>query len=202
MPKVSNEHKQERRDQIMLAAAKCFSEKGFHACSMQDICHEAELSPGAVYSYFQGKEQIIQSMVESSKARQDEVFARLNIETGSVRAAIGQLKDFYFGQISTEPEAITCMRMDLMLVTEGLTDMKLMQLYQGVVGKLVDTMAELLRQGKVNGELKPDVDETAAAQALYALHQGLIAQVLIQQTVDMKAYHGVLDAMIDGLFNN
>ncbi len=33
--------------------------KGFHQTTIQDICREAELSPGAVYRYFESKDEII-----------------------------------------------------------------------------------------------------------------------------------------------
>ena len=52
MPKVSEAHVEARKQQIMDAAKTCFSRQGFHQTSIQDICREAELSPGAVYRYF------------------------------------------------------------------------------------------------------------------------------------------------------
>ena len=59
MPKVTQAHIDARRKQIIEAAQACFSRQGFHQTSIQDICKEAELSPGAVYRYFPGKVQII-----------------------------------------------------------------------------------------------------------------------------------------------
>lgn len=56
MPKVSDAHLEARREQILDAAEACFSREGFHQTSMQDICREAELSPGAVYRHFSSKE--------------------------------------------------------------------------------------------------------------------------------------------------
>ena len=61
MPKVLPQYLETRRQQIIDAAAACFARSGFHRTTMQDICNEAELSPGAVYRYFQSKEDIIQA---------------------------------------------------------------------------------------------------------------------------------------------
>jgi AcrR family transcriptional regulator len=55
MPKVTEAHLEARRQQILDAALACFSRRGFHQSTMQDICQEAELSPGAVYRYFRSK---------------------------------------------------------------------------------------------------------------------------------------------------
>jgi AcrR family transcriptional regulator len=62
MPKVSEEHLAARRRQILDAALVCFSRTGFHQTSMQAIFEESGLSPGAVYRYFKGKEEIVQAI--------------------------------------------------------------------------------------------------------------------------------------------
>ncbi len=59
MPKVSDAHRESRREQILLAAWKCFSRNGFHSTSMADVIREAGLSAGAVYLYFRSKDDII-----------------------------------------------------------------------------------------------------------------------------------------------
>lgn len=59
MPKVSDAHRESRREQILLAAWKCFSRNGFHSTSMADVIRESGLSAGAVYLYFRSKDDII-----------------------------------------------------------------------------------------------------------------------------------------------
>ena len=59
MPKVTEAHRESRREQILLAAWKCFSRNGFHSTSMADVIKEAGLSAGAVYLYFKSKDEII-----------------------------------------------------------------------------------------------------------------------------------------------
>jgi TetR/AcrR family transcriptional regulator, transcriptional repressor of aconitase len=66
MPKVSEEHLVARRRQILDAALVCFSRSGFHQTSMQDIFNESGLSPGAVYRYFKGKDEIVQAIAEET----------------------------------------------------------------------------------------------------------------------------------------
>jgi AcrR family transcriptional regulator len=58
------EYLEQRRRQILEAAAARFGDQGFHQTSMQDICEAAELSPGAVYRYFKGKEEIIDAICD------------------------------------------------------------------------------------------------------------------------------------------
>jgi AcrR family transcriptional regulator len=59
MPKVTEEHRASRRDQILHAALRCFAEHGFHASSMADIITASGLSAGAIYLYFNSKSDIL-----------------------------------------------------------------------------------------------------------------------------------------------
>ena len=47
--------KEQRRRQIQEAAKYLFIKKGFTSSTIEDIANRAELSPGAIYSYFKSK---------------------------------------------------------------------------------------------------------------------------------------------------
>jgi AcrR family transcriptional regulator len=65
MPRVTQEHLDNRRRQILDAATVCFARKGFHATSMPDIFGEVGLSAGAIYRYFPSKQAIIEELLHS-----------------------------------------------------------------------------------------------------------------------------------------
>ena len=54
--------RERRRQQIIVAAKRVFSEKGFNRATMEDIAHEAELSPGTLYLYFKNKDELYASL--------------------------------------------------------------------------------------------------------------------------------------------
>ncbi len=54
--------KQRRRRDIIDAARKIFSVKGFNSATMEEIATEAELSPGTLYLYFKNKEELHTSL--------------------------------------------------------------------------------------------------------------------------------------------
>ena len=54
--------KERRRQQIMVAAKRVFSDRGFNKATMEDIAQEAELSPGTLYLYFKNKEELYASL--------------------------------------------------------------------------------------------------------------------------------------------
>jgi len=66
MPKISEERRQARRDQILAASWKCFSRRGIQSTSMEDIVREANLSFGAVYLYYKSKDELILAAFSSA----------------------------------------------------------------------------------------------------------------------------------------
>jgi len=58
VPKVSQQHRDARREQILDAALACFATRGFQRTSMADIIAESGLSAGAIYGHFEGKQQL------------------------------------------------------------------------------------------------------------------------------------------------
>ena len=54
--------KERRRQQIIIAAKRVFSQKGLNKTTMEDIAKESELSPGTLYLYFKNKEELYASL--------------------------------------------------------------------------------------------------------------------------------------------
>ena len=59
MPKVTDEYRIAKREEIADAALRAFRRKGFQGASMADIIAESGLSAGAIYGHFASKGDII-----------------------------------------------------------------------------------------------------------------------------------------------
>jgi AcrR family transcriptional regulator len=68
MPRITEERREARREQILDAARACVLERGLEAVSMEMIIARSGLSTGAVYRYFKGKDEIIAAAVTSAAA--------------------------------------------------------------------------------------------------------------------------------------
>jgi AcrR family transcriptional regulator len=66
MPKISDERRAARREQILNAAWTCFQREGLQAATMEDIIRASGLSAGAVYGYFASKDDLILAAVTTS----------------------------------------------------------------------------------------------------------------------------------------
>jgi AcrR family transcriptional regulator len=64
VPKIADEARTARRDQIIAAAAGCFARAGYHATTMADIAGAAGVSKGTPYLYFPGKEALFIALYE------------------------------------------------------------------------------------------------------------------------------------------
>jgi AcrR family transcriptional regulator len=57
---------QARRDQILEAAARLFSERGYHATSMRDIGEATGMLAGSLYAHIDGKEDLLFGIVQQA----------------------------------------------------------------------------------------------------------------------------------------
>lgn len=69
MPKVSAEHKQRRRAQILEAAQRAFARHGFEGATVARLEEETGLSRGAIFSYFENKDDLFVAVVSQSSDR-------------------------------------------------------------------------------------------------------------------------------------
>jgi TetR/AcrR family transcriptional regulator, cholesterol catabolism regulator len=82
-----------RREELLAAAAKIFSARGYEGASLREICAAAGILPGSMYHYFRSKEDLFVSVHAEGFRRLNEVVDRaLEGETDPwrrIEAAIG-----------------------------------------------------------------------------------------------------------------
>ncbi len=74
MPKVSEEHKAERRTQILDGARRSFSRHGYEGATVALLEEEIGLSRGAIFNYFPNKESIFVALAVESNTRLTEIW--------------------------------------------------------------------------------------------------------------------------------
>jgi AcrR family transcriptional regulator len=66
MARDSDAHLEARRQSILAAATKLFTQKGIAAATMAEIAEEAGISPGAIYRYFENKDELARGCMNHS----------------------------------------------------------------------------------------------------------------------------------------
>lgn len=74
MPKVSEEHKGRRREEILEAAQRVFARHGFEGATVARLEEETGLSRGAIFSYFESKDALFVDVVRRSSGRLVEIW--------------------------------------------------------------------------------------------------------------------------------
>ena len=96
--------RERRRQQIIVAAKRVFSEKGYSKATMEDIAREAELSPGTLYLYFKNKDELYASLslriLQYLNIRLEDVKREKDVEP---RKKIAAIKEALFDVYQFDP---------------------------------------------------------------------------------------------------
>src|SRR5262249_729393 len=90
-----------RRREILDAALYCFRRRGFHQATMQEICAEANMSPGALYRYFSSKADIIAAIAEDERREADLALQRAG-DSGALIDGLCALAQGFFEKMAGE----------------------------------------------------------------------------------------------------
>ncbi|MFI6998801.1 TetR/AcrR family transcriptional regulator [Nocardia sp. NPDC050175] len=182
MPRVSEEHLERRRQQILDAARLCFARKGFHETSMQDVFAESELSAGAVYRYFKSKDEIIGAL-----ATQTTVSLRA-LMTELIRVDPLPPPDRLVESLAEHLVANSGPESPLRLVPQAwalaLVDPEAAEYVKEAIRGIRDCWYEYTERMRDAGWLPADTDIHAVATAIMGVLPGFILQHLIIGDID------------------
>lgn len=201
MPKVTEEHIEARRRQILSAALRCFARQGFHRTTMQDIFREADLSPGAVYSYFKGKDELIAAIIGATMGFIAESVAvmgeplpdgRLRRPSEAFGDLIARYREFDLGTVEERA------RIFPHLVGEQQRDPQLNAAVRAGIELLRGRFETLTRAAQERGELDPTIDAEQFSRLPISLLQGLLIQLGVYgDALDFDAYASAAMALLD-----
>jgi AcrR family transcriptional regulator len=194
MPKVSPEHLEARRQQILDAALTCFDRAGFHGASMQDVFEEAGLSTGAVYRYFSSKEDIVVALAAQRHTKEAALIDEA-LQVDDPRAALHRLADLYFEWL-VDPDEQRRRRIGVQIWAEAVHNERLRAAVQAGADQR-RLLTGLLEKAKQQNLLEPAADVEAMTRVYLALFQGFLIQQAWQPDLDVAPYLGQLHLIID-----
>lgn len=88
---MSAEKVQTKKELIMEAGLKMFSQKGFHKTKIEEIALEAGIGKGTVYEYFKSKEQLFKEIIREEMALFDQAIREGIIKKSNTREKLKEL---------------------------------------------------------------------------------------------------------------
>jgi AcrR family transcriptional regulator len=182
--KVTEARVEARRGQILEAASVCFSRKGFHQTTMQDISREAGLSPGALYSYFESKEDIVSASGEQALGTIASLIQEVKAESHHPMQALALLGQFiYQHMLSTEKVADA--QLNLEIYSEMSRSERLRTSVRDQIRLWRQSMAELIGEAQRTQAIASDMDPEGVAMTAIVLLEGLwLCNVLAPGEID------------------
>ncbi|MEU6218605.1 TetR/AcrR family transcriptional regulator [Streptomyces sp. NPDC047022] len=200
MARVSQEHLDARRRQILEGAVLCFARNGFHATSMQDVLKEAGLSAGAVYRYFSSKDELIAAVVGEVLDVLTETYEGAAVETPPplpdvlVSRALERLKEIRPGVLDNGDWVFP--RLLIQVWTEILRNEDLGDVVHTGYERIRVAWQRVVESYKTARLIPEDADADAMARVMIALAQGFAAQLAVFGEVPMDSLRDGLRALM------
>lgn len=196
MPKVTPAHTEARRRQIMDAARACFLRDGFHATSMQDILREADLSSGAFYLYFKGKDDVVAAIAGEAVASLASVFT--DLIAMKQRPPIEELVHTVLARASAIDAEMHVFPIAVQAWAESLRSPALAEILQGIYLDALAKVEELLAGYQADGLIGAEVPVRQQAAVILVMVQGFITQRAMFQALDADAFRAGLKSLFPG----
>jgi len=186
-----------RRKEILDAALRCFSTKGYHDTRVDDIVRESGLTKGAIYWYYKGKRELFIALIEQHLQEDKALWKKLfeEYELGPdllIRAGLLYLKrhleDRFLSPFCAE------------FMAEAYRDEVIREKIHDLNNEWRDLIKEAFDRAVLEGTMK-DFDTESLSSTLIAIIGGLMNQYWIGgRTMDYeRVWIRFSHALLDGI---
>ena len=155
------------REAILAAAMKLFLEESFEKTTMRRIAQEIEYTPGALYSYFKDKDEILFALHQCGF---DQLFA-MQAPALSIADPVERLRRL--GEIYVEFALANPHAYDLMFIASktgrSIEEAEDWQCGERAYAVVRDTMREIIESGRLQATSDPEVAAFAAWSAVHGI---------------------------------
>lgn len=176
VPRVSQQHLDSRREEILAAARRAFARHGYEGATVRVLEQEAQLSRGAIFHHFRDKDALFLALAEQDAAEMAAVVA----EHGLVQV-MRDLRHRDAGWLGTQLEVSRRLRTDPEFRTE----------WQARQQSVARAAQERLTRGRSGGTVRDDVPVETLVAFLSLVLDGLVLHLATGLPLDH------VDAVLD-----
>ena len=151
-----------KRERILRAAIRIFSQKGYFNSKISEIARLAGVADGTIYLYFKNKDDLLISLFEE---KMGEVVAEIRVRVADEGDALSRLRIFirnHMDLLTREAGLIEVIQVELR------QSKKFMKEYVPVKFlEYLDVISGILEDGKREGVFRPDLNVTLARRAIF-----------------------------------
>ena len=194
MRRASAQLQSDRREEILSAAQACFARAGFHQTSMQAICAEAGMSPGALYRYFPSKEAMVEAICEADRQQDTDCFIALlqnpSVVDGLVEGALAHMRHVHESGNA---------RLFAEIRAESMRNDAIREISERCRGPVAEQIGAQLQGAIARGEIDPPVDLGTLMAAIMAIGEGMALNDLPALGVPFDKLETIIRAMVVGM---
>ncbi|WP_409343009.1 TetR family transcriptional regulator [Paenibacillus sp. MBLB4367] len=192
-PKVSDEHKEQRKRQILDAAERVFIRKGYEPATLKDIVQETDMSRGWIYLYFQTKEEIFEALAARMDEENERGMEALLKDSQTVWEAIETMLSRQKEDMAAASGGAAPVYYEYFMT--GWRDEKRRGLLKRRYGESIAAFAKLLQTGADRGEFAPQLPLELIAKIAASHIEGITTHALAVGPEQAEA-NGQIDALI------
>ncbi|MFB5189749.1 TetR/AcrR family transcriptional regulator [Alicyclobacillus fastidiosus] len=181
----------------MKAASECFSKKGFHNTTMQDIIQQSHLSPGAIYRYFKSKDELIQAIALKRQSAERDILEQ-PLNSTDVMDILEKLSSHFFGSLETD-ETMKDRRVGVQMWAEAIINPEILQITNRGIEAPLAELKKVFAHAQEHGTIDKDIDSEALARVIVALFQGFILQKVWDPAVRSDSYLKTVKVLLRNL---
>jgi AcrR family transcriptional regulator len=189
-----------KRQILVEAAVRVFSEQGFTATRVADIAERAGVGKGTVYEYFDSKEELFFAVFEWINAQ---VRSRVDGVLATPATAHQHLMTLFrtSAEIVVELQDLASMNLDFWAASRGSAFQdRFANACRAQYREYRSIVSGLVRRGQAEGEFRDDLDAEGLATLIVSALDGLGIQHWIDASIDPeRSVESFADALCRGL---
>lgn len=165
--------KEQRRQDILIAAEHVFFTKGFDQATMDDVAVKAELSKGTLYLYFKSKVELHWEITKRGMSKLSEMLSKALITEATGRENLRSMGEVFYRFSLEEP-----MYFNSLMFFEG-KDIEQLNMESGRLDSWfqdspIRILYEVVGSGMEDGSIRNDLPLPAMANTLWAQTLGVL----------------------------
>jgi AcrR family transcriptional regulator len=154
-----------KKDRIITAALKLFSENGYHKTTVSQIANQAEVAKGTVYWYFDSKKELFQAIILTGIQRLASKIENRIKEEDDIIEKIKLIVMIYLEFFDKGRQYFRMFQEGMLAVIDDNFKNKLMAFRT----KQAEFIADIIEQGKKEDKIRLDVDSEDMAYLLLTM---------------------------------